>query len=144
MTEAKLNAHEIGRLSDLARVLIPGTEKMPPVDDLDNFAELLVSGVKAIGLTDAELRALLETLPPDISWESMRAFSAARPVSFEPLAQLVTGAYLMAPQVLNGLGFPTERRFPAGPEEFADEYETGILDPVVNRGAHFRDPRLKG
>ena len=54
---------------------------------------------------------------------------------------IASGAYLLAPEVLVSLGFPTERRFPAGPMEFADEYETGIVDEVVARGQRWVDPR---
>lgn len=144
MTDAKLDTEDIAQLTDLARVLIPGTVRMPSVDAVGKFAELISSAVKAAGVTEPEMRELLEMLPPNIDWASARSLAAAQPAQFETLAQLVTGAYLMAPLVLERLGFPTERRFPAGPEEFADEYETGILDPVVARGPRFRDPRPKG
>ncbi|MEZ5924213.1 MAG: hypothetical protein R3D57_07490 [Hyphomicrobiaceae bacterium] len=141
MTQPTLSPQDLSRLADLARILVPGSERMPSVDEIKGFEDLLRRAVKASAVTEAELRPLLTALPQRLDWGTVKVFASTDRAGFETLAQLVSGAYLMAPEVLERLGFPTERRFPAGPEEFADEYETGILDPVVGRGPRFRDPR---
>ena len=143
MIELKLKEREIARLTELARVLIPATDRMPAADGVADFDALLRTAVKASAVTAAELRSALGALPATLDWDGTRAFAAAEPARFELLAQLVTGAYLMARPVLERLGFPleTDRRHPAGPEEFLEEYETGVLEPVITRGQRWRDPR---
>ncbi len=136
-----LDDRELGKLIRLAAVLIPGSAGMPAIAEVEAFAALLRAAVKACGTPDAELRATLDRLPVDADQSSVLAFAAADPARFEIAAILVSGAYFMSPLVLERLGYPLERRHPAGLEEFAEEYETGVLEPVLGRGPRFRDPR---
>ncbi len=133
--------HDLSKLAALARVLIPGTDKMPAVDGIAGFDALLRRAIKAAALTEAEIAAMLAALPAALDWDTAKALSAAKPAEFEMASTIASGAYLLAPEVLQCLGFPTERRFPAGPMDFADEYETGIVDEVVARGQRWVDPR---
>lgn len=132
---------DLSKLATLARVLIPGTPKMPSVDQIAGFADLLARAVKATALSDREIDAVLAALPATLDWDAAKAFSTAEPALFETAATIASGAYLLAPEVLAALRFPTERRFPAGPMDFADEYETGIVDPVIAHGPRWVDPR---
>ncbi len=136
-------SRDLSKLRTLARVLIPGTDKMPSVDQIADFDALLVRAVKATALTDAEIGAVLDAIPVSLDWDSAKAFSKAAPALFETASTLASGAYLLAPEVLAALRFPTERRFPAGPMDFADEYETGIVEPVIAHGQRWVDPRGK-
>lgn len=132
---------DLSKLKTLAQVLIPGTEKMPSVDRIAGFDALLIKAVKATALTEAEIGAVLDAIPATLDWETAKAFSKAQPALFETASTLASGAYLLAPEVLAALNFPTERRFPAGPMDFADEYETGIVEPVIAHGQRWVDPR---
>lgn len=134
---------DLSKLESLARVLIPGTEKMPPVDRIAGFQDLLARAVKAAALTEAEVGAVLDAIPEKLDWETAKALSKAKTALFETAATLASGAYLLAPEVLAALRFPTERRFPAGPMDFADEYETGIVEPVIAHGQRWVDPRKR-
>ena len=133
--------HDLSRLAALARVLIPGTDKMPSAASIAGFDALLRRAIKAAALTEAEIVAMVEVLPAELDWGMAKALSTAKPAEFEMAATIASGAYLLAPEVLKCLDFPTERRFPAGPMDFADEYETGIVDEVVARGQRWVDPR---
>lgn len=141
MSDITLEDGDIERLKGLADVLIPGTATLSAPSALSNFERLLRSAVKACGYPDVDLRSALDAIPPNADWDSTRAFATANQAGFDIVSVIVSGAYFMSPVVLGALGYPLERRHPAGPEEFADEYETGILDPVINRGPRFRDPR---
>jgi Arc/MetJ family transcription regulator len=134
---------DLNKLQALARVLIPGTDKMPAVDQIAGFDALLARAVKATALTDTELGAVLDALPASLDWDAAKALAKAQPALFETASTLASGAYLLAPEVLAALRFPTERRFPAGPMDFADEYETGIVDPVIAHGQRWVDPRKR-
>ncbi len=89
----------------------------------------------------ADLLAALAGVPESDALADAKAYAAADPARFDIAATIASGAYFMSPMVLERLGYPLERRHPAGVEEFAEEYETGILDPVIARGPRFRDPR---
>lgn len=133
--------HDLSKLAALARVLIPGDGKMPAAAGVAGFDALLRRAIKAAALTEAETAAMLEAIPANVDWAAAKAFSAANPAQFETASTIASGAYLLAPEVLASLGFPTERRFPAGPMDFAEEYDTGIVDEVVARGQKWVDPR---
>jgi hypothetical protein len=141
MTDLTLDARNVATLTRYACVLIPGTARMPAATEIEDFGNLLQSAVKACGYALADVQAALEGMSSVTDLESAKVFAAADPARFEIASTIVSGAYFMSPVVLDRLGYPTERRHPAGPEEFLDEYETGILEPVMARGARFRDPR---
>lgn len=132
---------DLRRLRSLAAVLLPESGEMPGIGRLEGFDALLQRAVKACGYPEETLRQALDRLADAIDWESARALKRERPQHFDPLSVLVSAAYYMAPEVLAKLKFPTDRRHPAGVEEFLEEYETGILDPVIERGPRFRPTR---
>jgi hypothetical protein len=53
------------------------------------------------------------------------------------LSAVLAGAYLLVPEVKSAVGYPGQRRDPAGLEEAVDEISDGILDPVLERGHFF-------
>jgi hypothetical protein len=139
MSDLVLSGAEVERLRLLASVLIPGHGKLPPAGSLEGFAQLLGVAVKACGYADRDIRAALDAIPEQPGWESVRAWSSADPAGFNIAATLSSGVYFMSPVVLGILGYPTERRHPAGVEDAANEYETGVLEPVIARGRRWRE-----
>lgn len=125
------------RLGALAAALIPGAGDLP---DLDRWLD---RALRAGGWPPPVLAAALAALPDDIDFEGARAFAAAEPDHFAVLSTLASAAWFMAPQVLRGLGFPEDRRNPAGIEDFLTEFETGIFEPMLSRAPMFRDPRTQ-
>lgn len=144
MTEQILDARQIGRLVDLADILMPAAHGLPAPSTIGTFGALLQSAVTACGIAVDDVRTALAALPNHLDWESVRSFQGSRPADFDTLALVASGAYVMAPEVLGRLGFPIDRRNPAGTLDAADEYETGILEPVLGRGPVYRDPRRVG
>lgn len=69
--------------------------------------------------------------------EWLRQLHDTEPVSFQVLSAVLGGAYLMVPAVRTAIGYPGQRRDPAGLEEAVDELSDGILDPVMERGYFF-------
>ncbi len=140
MTGAIATDDQIARLRALATVLIPGTADMPGVEALPMFDALLHTAIMACGYPSEAMSASLDALPRAIDWDSASGYAAARPDAFAIASTLVSAAYYMAPPVLEKLKFPIERKHPAAVEDFMEEYETGILDAVSQRGPRFRDP----
>ena len=141
MSDQGLSDNDVKKLRDLAAVLIPATATMPAAPEVAGYDGLLRTAIKACAYTAAELRAVLDGMPATIDFASAKAWSAADRTRFDMAGVIVSGAYYMAPAVLELLNYPTERRHPAGPEEFLEEYETGIVDVVTARGQVWRDPR---
>jgi hypothetical protein len=140
MSDLSITDAEVAKLTRLADVLIPGTAVMPAVADIPSFADLLRAAVKACGYSREEVRAALDAIPAEVDWEGARDSAARSPRCFEVASLLASAAYYMAPMVLDRLNYPIERRHPAADDEFAEEYGTGILDPVTARGRNVRMP----
>lgn len=140
MTGATASDEQIARLRALAAVLLPGTAEMPAADALPTFDALLRTAVRACGYSGAEIAMSLDALPETLDWDTTKTFAAGEPDVFAIASTLVSAAYYMAPPVLRTLKFPIERQHPAEVEDFVEEYETGILDAVTERGPRFRDP----
>lgn len=139
MSDLAVGADTMERLKALAAVLLPGTEDMPSVFEIPGFDAMLRRSVGACGYDDARLRAAFDALPAAIDWEGAQALASDHADQFHVLSTLASAAYYAAPPVLAKLGIPVERQFPAGIEEFVEEYESGILDPVIERGQRYRD-----
>ena len=131
---------DFGKLVDLAEVLISGTTEMPATGQIAEFESLLRRAVKASGYSDVELRAALDAIPDRSDWSSCKSFAKSEPGKFKIASTLVSAAYYMSREVLDRLKFPIGRKYPAADDEFLNEYETGILDPVIARGPRYRDP----
>ncbi len=127
----------------LTAVMIEPAGSLPAPTAIEGFADLIRVAVKAACISEEELSAAVEQLPDRLDIASVRRFAEQSPTEFETLSVICAGAYTMAPVVLRSLGFPADRQNPAGQMDAADEYETGILEPVLNLGRSFCDPRLK-
>jgi hypothetical protein len=138
MSRLSINDEAAKVLIGLARVLIPGTGKMPSIEQLPMFESLIQVAVKACGYTDEQIDAAIKHVPADVTWESAKLYSEQALADFNVAATLVSAAYLMAPPVLESLNFPVDRKHPAEMEEFLEEYDTGILEAVTDRGPRFR------
>jgi hypothetical protein len=143
VNDLPITDEDLDRLTSLASVLLPGTAEMPASGSIANLDKLLLEAVKACGYPDTQIRAALHALRPDVDWAGAQAFAANKPAEFSVLSTLVSAAYFMDPVVVGKLGFPSNRQQPADFDEFASEYETGILDSVIARGPRYRDAGRK-
>ncbi len=137
MTKSMLSTEELEKLKRLGDVLVPPSDKMPGFSAVSEIDRLLQTAAIASGYTQHEITAAFHDLPVFSDLAGAKGFAEAAPVSFDLLARLVSGSYYMAREVLVALNYPLERRNPAGVSDFADEYMTGIVDPVIEnrRGA---------
>jgi hypothetical protein len=140
MSDILLSDLDATKLMHLASVLIPGTPDMPAVSALEDFDGLIRTAVRGCGYPRSAIAAALTEIPVGIDWETAEAFAQREPKLFQVASTLASAAYYMARPVLDRLGFPPTRQNPADLEEFVDEYETGILDVVTERGPRYRDP----
>ena len=138
MSKDSVSTTEIARLRELASVLIPASAKMPGAVDIPDFDQWLARAVRASGYSPADRQSAVEALPEKLTWESTKILSLSNPEGFAIVSTIVSAAYYMTPAVLAKLGYPDDRKNPAGMEEFVAEFETGIFDQMMARQPHFR------
>lgn len=141
MSSQSLDAAKLAKLRDAAAVLIPVTAVMPPPAGIASFDDLLQRAVRVGSWDRKAIEAAIEDVPDDPNWDRLRNYQQDRPTQFGLVSRLVAAAYLMAPEVLRALSYPTDRRHPAGLDEFAAEFESGVLTPLLDSPPRFRDPR---
>jgi hypothetical protein len=137
MTKVMLSETELAALKRLGDILIPGARAMPVFSAVEGIDRLLQVAADATRTAPGRLSAALVGLPALNGLADAKAHAEAAPTDFALLSTVISGAYYMAREVLVALHYPLERRNPAGNSDFADEYMTGIVDPVIenNRGA---------
>jgi hypothetical protein len=141
LSDINLTARETAVFCAAADVLIPATAQRPCPSSLPGYLDMIRRAVRACGHPADEIRAALRDLAsfPALDLSVLRDYAATRPARFSIAAQLASAAYYMDPTVLAALGYPTERRDPAALDEFAAEFETGILDPIMQAPPRYRD-----
>jgi len=137
VTVLLLTNDKLSVLMQLGDILIPGRANMPRFSVVAEIDRLLLVAARATSVTSGELVRAIDRLPQLTDLAEVKGYSEAAPQDFALLAALISGAYYMSREVMVALNYPLERRNPAGTSDFADEYLTGIVDPVIenNRGA---------
>jgi hypothetical protein len=121
----------------IADTLIPAAGPNPKASDADQFVPYLHLALAArADVFDAVVKAVtqLAAVPDDAMYAELKTMWAQDKFTFDPLSSIIAGAYFMTPQVKELIGYPGQHRDPAGLEDAANELETGILEPVLERG----------
>jgi hypothetical protein len=132
-----LTNDEQATLLRIADTLIPAVGPNPKASDAEQFVPHLHLALAArADVFDAVLKAVsqLAGVPEDAMYGELKTMWAQDKFTFDPLSAIIAGAYFMSPQVKESIGYPGQHRDPAGLEDAANELETGILDPVLERG----------
>lgn len=133
-----LTASEESTVLRIADTLIPESGPNPKASDARDFVAYLHLALAAWSdVFDAVLKAVndLADVPVEGMRDALKRLWAEDKVTFDPLSSVIAGAYFMTPQVKELIGYPGQHRDPAGLEDAANELETGILDPVIERGS---------
>jgi len=118
-----LSPEQLDRIRACAAILLPGSSDSPSAGALPDFDELVQQAAVALGGIDGALGTAIDLLPPDPSWESLEAFAARDPSSFDQVSLLAVGAYFMSQSVLGSLGIPTGARRATRPGRNAQRAE---------------------
>lgn len=136
----ELSGEQLDTLRRVAGALIPASGERVGADQLGSF-DAQVS--EALAIMDPHLEAIEEALDllagvgPSEMFDALRRLDGEAQHLFYPLSLLVVGVYVYAPEVEAVTQYPHPHRNPAGVSEAADEIESGILDPVLERGEVF-------
>lgn len=121
----------------IADCLIPAAGPNPKASDaIDYVAYLHLALAARSDVFDTVVSAAhsLAEVADEKLLDALKAMWANDKFTFDPLSSIIAGAYFMTPQVKDLIGYPGQHRDPAGLEDAANELETGILDPVIERG----------
>jgi hypothetical protein len=132
-----LTDDEQSTLLRIADTLIPAAGPNPKASDAEEFVAYLHLALAArADIFEAVLKAVRELadVPDGALHGALKTMWAKDKFTFDPLSSIIAGAYFMTPQVKELIGYPGQHRDPAGLEDAANELETGILDPVLERG----------
>lgn len=129
---------ELGTLVALADALCGPNDRVDPPSRQPDYPRWLEVAMVARNDSFDALVALAgaaSTATDADAW--LRTLHTEDAESFQVLSAVLGGAYLMVPAVRESIGYPGQRRDPAGLEEAVDELSDGILDPVLDRGFFF-------
>jgi hypothetical protein len=132
-----LSDGEQDTLLRIADTLIPAAGPNPKASDVQEFLPYLHLALAArADVFNAVIKAVNDLADVDNNdlREALKRMWADDKFAFDPLSSIIAGAYFMTPQVKELIGYPGQHRDPAGLEDAANELETGILDPVIERG----------
>ncbi|WP_026919867.1 hypothetical protein [Gordonia polyisoprenivorans] len=133
-----LTEMERATLLRIADTLIPESGENPAASqarDFERYLDLaLAARADVFDLVEKAVEALHD-VDGDALRSALRSLWAEDKVTFDPLSSIIAGAYFMTPQVKELIGYPGQHRDAAGFEDAANELETGILEPVLERGS---------
>jgi hypothetical protein len=127
---------ERGLLAALADVLIPRGENMPSASQAGIAGRWLDAVLTARPDLTSGLRRVLDKASDRGPDEVVAELRATDPAAFGVLAEVVTGAYFMNPDVQQRIGYSGQGRRPIDPRP--DYEEDGLLDSVIRRGPIYR------
>lgn len=136
---SQLSAHQVGKIRTVAALLLPGAGDAPKAGTAEDFDDLVMRAVEAIGPERATFMRALDDIPEPVTWEVLEDLDAADAPSLEIVSAVCAAAYFMSPQALDALGYYRGPRRAADRQQIVDELETGVLDPVLDRGPLVRD-----
>ena len=134
-----LTPSELSTLTLLADVLCGPSNKAEPPSrqgEFERYLELAVATRCDSFDLLMDLIAVAGNADDVESW--LRTLHDAEQETFQVLSSVLGGAYLMVPAVMQAVGYPGQHRDPATGDEAVDEIlESGLLEPVIERGQFF-------
>jgi hypothetical protein len=123
-------------LAKLADVLIPSSDDMPSASQADVAGQWLDAVLTACPDLTNGLRKVLHNVGHRDPEDVIAALRANEPTGFGVLAEIVSGAYFMNPDVQHAIGYTGQGRRPIDPRP--DYEDDGLLESVTRRGPIYR------
>jgi hypothetical protein len=132
----KFSQDERRLLADLADVLIPRGDNMPSASQADVAGRWLDTVLTARPDLASGLRRVLGDATGRSPDDFIADLQTTDPAAFGDLAEAVTGAYFMNPDVQQRIGYTGQGRRPIDPRP--DYEDDGLLESVIRRGPIYR------
>jgi hypothetical protein len=136
----RIGEEQRARLARLAEELIPEGEGMPSAGAADIAWGQLDKVLQVRpDLSGPLARALAsEADSPAEAW--LQDLERRDPGAHEAVVLAILGGYYLHPAVRERLGYPGQRGEELRSDEYLEYVTEGLLDPVIERGAIYRDP----
>lgn len=131
-------------LARLGDIIIPSDGDMPSASQAGVHGRLLDTFLRSRDDLGPQLNELLVELAAsgESSADVVSRLRTTSPDQFAFLKFVVAGSYLMSRDVCGRLGYPFQEALQVNPYEYVELVDSGLLDPVVDRGPIYRsDPR---
>jgi hypothetical protein len=136
-----LTGRELQAALKIADALIPDGPAGPRPSAIQDYPKWLELALAARRDSFDEIIGLVAELADcatDSLYERLKQLSETSASGFEVLSSVLAGAYLVTPEVRGAIGYPGQAQRAPRFDEAADQIMSGILDPVIERGAIFR------
>lgn len=130
------NQRQRSLLSELADALIPKGSGMPSASQADVAGKWLDAVLEARPDLVDLLRGVLEKAGTDNAGDVVSALHSDDPAAFGVLAEIVSGAYFMNPDVRQAIGYSGQDA--RGMDPRPDYMEDGLLESAIRRGPIYR------
>lgn len=130
-------------LRTVADCLIPAVDGYPSGSSVNGFDDLATKAAALLGAKFEQFTTTIASLAStgeDRMWATLQRMNSECPNDFYVLSMVVSAAYIYSEQMQAELNYPRPHQNPFGLFDVADELESGILDPVIERGKVFVEP----
>lgn len=131
---------DVGRLEELADVLLPAAHGMPSASEAGVVPDFLgeVLGWRA-DLREALARAVAALDPSSFTVERLTDYHRDDEEAYVALTTVVAACYYLSPLVRDRIGYPGQVAKTYDPFAYTAWVAEGLLDPVVGRGPIWRE-----
>lgn len=128
------------RLKELADVMLPAAHGMPSASEAGSVGSYLD---QVLGWRDdlrlPLVRAVTTLDPASFTVETLTAYHQEDEEAYVALTTVVAACYYLSPVVRDRIGYPGQVAKTYDPFAYTEWVAEGLLDPVVERGAIWRE-----
>ena len=138
----ELDQRLIIQLINIADVMLPGTTQMPSVSGTGSFEASLLKVLDSRPDLAEGLRTAIDYLPGEtFELSDLDELLDEDPEAYTSLTTVVAASYYRVKEVKVRIGYPGQVPKTYDPYAYVEWVQEGLLDPVVERGPVWRDPR---
>tara|TARA_B110000014_G_scaffold260581_1_gene250614 strand:+ start:467 stop:901 length:435 start_codon:yes stop_codon:yes gene_type:complete len=132
----------LSRLTEIADVMLPETDQMPSVSGVEAFKDRLPKVLDSRPDLEEGLRTAIDLLPKEtFNLSDLDGLLQKNPEAYTALTTVVAASYYQVEEVKVRIGYPGQVPKTYDPYAYVEWVQEGLLDPVVDRGPIWRDPR---
>ena len=130
----------VARLEELADVMLPAAHGMPSASEagaVDSYLDQVLGWRDDLRLP--LVRAVTALDPASFTVEALAAYHEEDEDAYVALTTVVAACYYLSPVVRDRIGYPGQVAKSYDPFAYTEWVAEGLLDPVVERGAIWRE-----
>ena len=138
----ELDQRLISHLTSIADVMLPETAQMPSVSGTGSFESSLLKVLDSRPDLAKGLKIAIDLLPNEtFQLSDLDELLNKDPDAYTALTTVVAASYYQVKEVKVRIGYPGQVPKTYDPYAYVEWVQEGLLDPVVERGQIWKDPR---